>query len=249
MLILALDTTTQTASVALYDPTATPSLRAVRSERVTTHSDRLLALIDELFVSLGARPSDLAAVACASGPGSFTGLRIGLSTAKGLCLALGCPLVLVPSLEALAARGQGRVWALLDAHKGELYAAEYDVDAGGPIARGEEAVLTPEAVEELLARARQEGASAMPIGLIGDGLDRYPQLQALPGVARVDAHGSPRAEEVALLGARRLAAGLVSPLGPAVPRYVRPSEAELLEAQRAQQAARAARAEVSPRRS
>ena len=121
MRILALDTATLTASVAVL---AGDDIAAAADGRADTHSERLLPLIDEVLRQAGLAPASLDAIACGAGPGSFTGLRIGLATAKGLCFALHKPLVLVSSLEALAFAARGRdVLALLDAKKREVYAA------------------------------------------------------------------------------------------------------------------------------
>ena len=96
----------------------------------------LLVMVDEALARSGRCAADLDAVACGAGPGSFTGLRIGLATAKGLCFALGKPLVMVSSLAALAARApDGRVCATIDAYKGEVYAGLFVVTGGVPVAR------------------------------------------------------------------------------------------------------------------
>src|SRR5678815_4486507 len=120
MKILALDTSTLTAGVAAWEE---GRVLAERRSRVTTHSDALLAMIDEVLREAGWTPQTADGVACTAGPGSFTGLRIGLATAKGLCFAAGKPLLCIPSLEALAARApDGRIAAVMDAHKQEVYA-------------------------------------------------------------------------------------------------------------------------------
>ncbi len=98
--ILALDTATRHASVALCEDR---QLVAESEQEVTTHSERLLSLVDDVLHRGGLTLSDLDGVVCGQGPGSFTGLRIGLSTAKGLCLATGKPLVCLSSLLPLAA--------------------------------------------------------------------------------------------------------------------------------------------------
>src|SRR5512146_871649 len=151
MKILAIDTSTLTAGIGLLD-----GERLIeRRERVTTHSERLLPNIDEVMREAGLAPRDLDAIACAAGPGSFTGLRIGLATAKGLCFAAGKPLVMVSSLAALAARApDGRCCATIDAFKNEVYAARFEVQGGVPALDGEERVLPPAAlIEELTAHA------------------------------------------------------------------------------------------------
>lgn len=101
MKLLALDTSTALCGVAVWDTVSGSA--AARREQVTTHSERLLQLISECLAELGLRPAELDGVACGAGPGSFTGLRIGAATAKGLCFALARPLRMVSSLEVMAA--------------------------------------------------------------------------------------------------------------------------------------------------
>lgn len=101
MKLLALDTSTALCGVAVWDTVSGSA--AARREQVTTHSERLLQLIEGCLAELGLRPADLDGVACGAGPGSFTGLRIGAATAKGLCFALSRPLRMVSSLEVMAA--------------------------------------------------------------------------------------------------------------------------------------------------
>jgi len=229
MRLLALDTATLHASVAALDG---DRLVATRAERVTTHSDRLLTLVSETLADAGWSARDVEAVACGAGPGSFTGLRIGLATAKGLCLAYGRPLVLVSSLAALAARARGRgaTLAVLDAHKGELYAGAFTVDEQGlPIPTGDEETITPAA---LVARLQARGGAALAV--VGDGLVRAPELLSVPGVTRVDDDPAPHAADVALLARVRLLRGESDSLVEATPRYIRPSEAELMKARKAE---------------
>jgi tRNA threonylcarbamoyladenosine biosynthesis protein TsaB len=123
--ILALDTATEVLAIAVEDGSARASL-ALR--RGLQHSPALLPLADRLLAELGLGARDLDLVVCATGPGSFTGIRIGLATAKGISLATGCPLVGVSTLDSLALpwRGfPGDVWSVIDARKGRWYAAGY----------------------------------------------------------------------------------------------------------------------------
>lgn len=214
MLLLSVDTSTLHAGVALWrDGRALAERRRV----VTTHSDALLTMIDELFAEAGVAPADLDAIACGAGPGSFTGLRIGLATAKGLCFALGKPLLLVSSLAALAARApDGRVLAAIDAFKGEVYAGLYRVTGGVPARDGDEAVLPP---AELLPALDEVDA------VVGSGALRYRELAA----RLLDEEPGPRPADVARLAALRAARGDYDDLASAAPAYLRPSEAELFK--------------------
>lgn len=229
-MILALDTSTLQAGVALVDERGAKV--AARTARVTTHSERLLALVREVLDEAGLRAAALDAIACGAGPGSFTGLRIGLATAKGLCLATGRPLVLVSSLGALALRAPGGALAVaaIDAFKGEVYAGFYRRGEGALLhAEEKEAVLAPDRLAALLAQRAALGpagpSARSPIHLIGDVLSAWPQL-AVPGVDTAD-RGPPDAADVGRLAALRLARGEHDDLAASVPSYIRASEAEI----------------------
>jgi tRNA threonylcarbamoyladenosine biosynthesis protein TsaB len=230
MLILGIDTSTLQSGVALVEGDG--RVRAVRRARVTTHSEGLLVLVEEVLAEAQVAAPALEAIACTGGPGSFTGLRIGLSTAKGLCLALGRPLVLVSSLQALAARAPSGVTAVacLDALKGEVYAGVYRVGAPGeePVLVGAEEVLAPERVAERLAALAVDGL----VHLLGDAVVRWPVLR-VPGVIADDT-GAPDPVDLARLGALLRARGHADDLAAAAPRYIRPSEAEIMAARRSE---------------
>jgi tRNA threonylcarbamoyladenosine biosynthesis protein TsaB len=222
MKLLALDTSTLIAGVCVL---IDGQVAAEARERVTTHSERLMVLVDGALRQAGLAPGDLDAVACGAGPGSFTGLRIGLATAKGLCYALSRPLVLISSLEALAARvTDGRVAAVLDAHKSEVYAALYDAKEGVLSPLGEESVLSPIALASVLA-------DHAPLFAVGDGLLRYPEL-LVAGVTALE-DGAPRPADLARLAAARLGRGEVTELAHSGPRYIRASEAEIAKSKQA----------------
>lgn len=222
-LLLALDTATRRASVALCRGA---TLLAEGAREVTTHSEGLMPLIDEILTRAAVAPRELDALVCGRGPGSFTGLRIGMATAKGLCLAADLPLVCVSSLLplALAVReargGEPLVLTLLDARRGEVYGARYR----GAVLEGEERVLPPGEVA-LLA------AGDEPLLLAGDGAlaHRDALLEALGPLAALAPEGCHQIEARHLCpeGVRRLAAGQTDDLGRAVPVYIRPSDAKL----------------------
>jgi tRNA threonylcarbamoyladenosine biosynthesis protein TsaB len=214
--ILALDTSTLTSSAALWDADAGVLVAEATSE-VTTHSETLLPMIDAVVKRAGLAPRALAAVACGAGPGSFTGLRIGVATAKGLCYALGCPLIMVSSLAAVAAAAGdvGLLAVVLDAKKGQLFAGVFRT--GTEVAAvGGEAVVPPSGL--VAAVAARAGGAALRVA--GDGLTVAPEVcRALgPAVPGLEAE-RPHAREVARLAARRLAAGQTDALATAEPRY------------------------------
>jgi tRNA threonylcarbamoyladenosine biosynthesis protein TsaB len=193
----------------------------------TTHSQRLLRQLERIREDVGIEWRELAGLAVSMGPGSFTGLRIGLSVAKGLALAVNLPLLGVSTLDGLArqvvAPPGTRVCALLDARKQEVYAAFYECDGNGlPLRTGFDLVLRPEQLAEQLAG---------PIILVGDGAVAYREIfRNRLGAAAIFAPPAshfPRAASIGLLGEELLARGeLLDPVA-SVPIYVRASEAEI----------------------
>ena len=129
MIVLALDTATRAPSVAVVDGETVLAESSLAPGE--THSRTLLPLVKTLLDGAGLTFPELDLLAVGTGPGSFTGLRIGLAAAKGLAWAAGKPLVGVPTLDALAlawSGGEETVCTLIDARKGQLYAALYDLD-------------------------------------------------------------------------------------------------------------------------
>ncbi len=132
MLILGIETATWLGSIALVTESEVIAEYTLNIRR--THSERLMGMIARLLSDTDVALGNLDGIAVSIGPGSFTGLRIGLSTAKGLCFANDLSLTPVPTLEAMASRLCFSRWAvcpLLDARKQEVYAACYDVSDGG----------------------------------------------------------------------------------------------------------------------
>ena len=121
-LILTLDTGSPQVSVALGEGSR---LLAERSVEIDRSSGRLLEMIAEVLDEAGAKPADLGGVLALQGPGSFTGLRIGLATALGLHQALGVPATAISTLRVLAAREEGTVVAAVDALRGEWSAQAF----------------------------------------------------------------------------------------------------------------------------
>jgi tRNA threonylcarbamoyladenosine biosynthesis protein TsaB len=188
-----------------------------------SHVTSLPGLIERVLARAGLGIGDVEGLAISIGPGSFTGLRIGLGLAKGLAFAGGLPLATVPTLEALAAVAGAepgrRVCAALDARKREVYAALFDVEANGePLRRSRDMALAPDAL-----------AAELPAGtvLVGDAAAAYPDVLGPGLVVRPFETHHPRGGTIARLGARRLAAGEAVDVGAAEPVYVRRSEAEL----------------------
>lgn len=225
MLILAVDTATSVSSVALA--TADRLLGEVKTDLPRTHSQRLLPLVDSLLAETGTAPGEIDLLAVARGPGSFTGLRIGIATVKGLALALDRPVVGISTLEALAhGFGAGLVCPVLNARLGQVYGALFRV---GETPRPR--CLLPEqaiGVPDLLARL---GEYSEPIWFCGDGADLvFPlarQVLTQPRPAPLHLAGS-RAGALADLARHSES----SPADDLAPLYLRDPQAEVLRRQR-----------------
>jgi tRNA threonylcarbamoyladenosine biosynthesis protein TsaB len=241
VLVAALDTATLALSCALVDLVSgkPPALRCERTEHAATkaagglggHAGRLPAALRDLLVAEGLKLPDVEGYAVGLGPGSFTGLRIGLATWKGLAYANRRPLAGVSTLAAMAlaaapdAEDGALLVPLLDARKGEVYAGFYRAAGAGLTAVAPEAALPPAALAERLA--------ALPGGdrarAFGQGWAAYEAVLAA-GVARLDTPVlSPPALAVAALAEQAL---LARPFDAQAvfalePHYVRASEAEL----------------------
>jgi tRNA threonylcarbamoyladenosine biosynthesis protein TsaB len=227
MRVLGIDTSTLIASVAVVeDDDDAPRVLASADGDTASHSADLLDLVDRVLRSAGLASADLDAIAVGAGPGSFTGLRIGMATAKGLAFASGKPLWVVSSLAALAhdylsvnPDHTGAVAAVLDARRQEIFAGLFERGPTGVAARGAERVLAPAALAQHLIEEGVGGAV-----LVGDGLDAYPSELSGVAPAPQQARRTPSGAAVAILAVRgdrrdALAAG--------TPVYIRPSEAEV----------------------
>lgn len=164
--LLALDTATQDAALAVG---ASPcAVQGVRPDPGQRHGRNLIPAVDDLLRAAGLTPRELGGIAVGLGPGSYTGLRIGVTAAKTLAYALGIPLVGLDSLEVLARNAPGdvlRVAVIGDAQRGELYAAEFGREtAGAPLVR-----LAPTRIEPQDRWLANLSAGSF---VLGPGLDR-----------------------------------------------------------------------------
>ena len=198
MKLLLIETATQVCSVAIANEQGLLAER--RSTAPNAHSSQLSPFIGELMEN----PSELSAVCVSAGPGSYTGLRIGVSTAKGFCYALDIPLLSVPTLESMAAQyfvdhpdSQGLVCPMIDARRMECYTAFY-----GPAGevRGTQAdIIDPGIYDEYLDKGS--------VTFIGDGAAKcFPLLSSHPN-ARLDETFSISARGLLPVALRKLAAG------------------------------------------
>lgn len=220
MKILALDTSLNACSVALVD-TATGGVFAHESEAMARgHAEALMPMVSRAMAASGLNFSDLDRIAVTVGPGTFTGIRVGLSAARGLALASGKPLIGIGTLEAhgagLAASAHapdGSFAIVLDARRGEVYAQAFDA-AGGPIT--EPCALAPED-----AARRLDG---MVSSLHGSGAALIGQAAESIGLAAQPAHDLPPGPDPSAIA--RLAATRPEANEPVSPLYLRPPDAK-----------------------
>ena len=224
MLILAFETSAKAASVALTEDGKL--LGESYQNTGLTHSQTLMAMAQDLLKQCGKGMRELGAVAVAEGPGSFTGVRIGVAAAKGLSWGAELPCYGVSTLEAMAQTlgvYQGYVCACMDARRAQVYNALFYVNQGVLERRsGDRAISLAELGEELKAL---EG----PIFLVGDGSNlTYKTLAgAVPNLVLPPEHRMhQRAVGVALLAEKKHAAGEPGDGNALMPNYLRLSQAE-----------------------
>ena len=225
-LILAIETATGCGSVALTRGGIRDGwvLAENTLQPEITHSRRLLGAIDAMMQAAGIDWQNLDAVAVSRGPGSFTGLRIGMAAAQGIALAASVPLIGVPTLDGMAAAGLAvgqQVCWVLDARKNQVYAAFYRYGVGcDPVRTSSYMVVSPEA----LLRSINE-----PTLLAGPGVRVCQSWCAGHKMVRTLPSGPlhPRAALIGFCAAGILAEGGGDGEADSVPLYVRASEAEL----------------------
>ncbi|GEA14085.1 MAG: tRNA threonylcarbamoyladenosine biosynthesis protein TsaB [Moorella sp. (in: firmicutes)] len=224
MLVLGLDSATQVAGVALIDGDRLVAELFFNTRK--NHSQRLLPMIAALLREAGVKLADLDGLAVALGPGSFTGLRIGLATVKGLAHAARKPVAGIPTLDGLAWNAwevPGLVCPVLYARRQEVYTALYRWQ------EGELCRLTPYQAVDPCLLVESLKSYTMPVYFLGDGVAPYrevwqqlgPRARFLPSTSAL-----PRAAQIARLGRERLLAGQADNLFQLKPLYLRPSPAE-----------------------
>ncbi len=224
MLILAFETTAKAGSVALLED---GKLLAESYQNTgLTHSQTLMVMAEDMLKAAGKTVADLTAVAVAEGPGSFTGVRIGVAAAKGLAWGAELPCFGVSTLESMAlslGAWQGYVCPVMDARRSQVYNALFYVNQGKLERRCEDRAI---ALSDLAAELKTlEG----PIFLVGDGSnltcntlkDTIPNL-VLPPEHRLHQ----RASGFALAAAEKIAAGVCGDAAALTPNYLRLSQAE-----------------------
>lgn len=225
MKIIAIDSSSNVASVAIIEGDITVAEYSTNFK--LTHSQTLLPMIDEIVSRTNTDLKTVDAIAISEGPGSFTGLRIGSATGKGLALALDIPVVNVPTLMALAANfipANALVCPIMDARRDQVYTAIYRVGDGVPETVMED---TPLSIEELIEKLNELGESVI---FTGDGIVRFKDtIDEKLKVEKIFAgcqNNRQRAASVGYIGMKLLEMGKQISGDDHVPNYLRLSQAE-----------------------
>ncbi len=236
MKILAIDTSGLVCTVAVVEDDKLLSEFSIQHK--ITHSELLLPMLEQIKERISLDMGTIDAVAISAGPGSFTGLRIGAATAKGLCLALDKPLVAVPTLDALAYNMYGSdnvICPMMDARRSQVYTGIYtfipekENEQQKEISYNMKTVLNQSAisVEEIAEKLNEIGKTAV---LLGDGIPVY--RDKLEELLKIDyviapAHANrQRAAALAVLGSDYFRKGKIADTDSFAPEYLRVSQAE-----------------------
>ena len=224
MLILAFETSAKAASVALFD--GQKLLGESYQNTGLTHSQTLMVMAEDVLKQCGKTAADVTAVAVAEGPGSFTGVRIGVAAAKGFAWGAQLPCYGISTLEAMAETlgiYQGYICPVMDARRAQVYNALFYVNHGA-ISR-----VTPDRAISLTDLGAELKNLSEPVFLVGDGsnLCYNTLLGEVPGLILPPEHRMhQRAVGVALLAAKRAAQGIAPGGAELIPNYLRLSQAE-----------------------
>lgn len=225
MKILGIDSSGLVASVAVVEDSVLLAEYTVNYKK--THSQTLLPMLDEIAEMIQLELDSLDAIAVAAGPGSFTGLRIGSATAKGLGFALDKPLISIPTVEGLAYNLYGTdklICPLMDARRNQVYTGIYEF-AGGKMRTLEAQMAVP--VQEIIDRLNRRGREVV---FLGDGVPVYRTLleqeMKVPYLFAPAHVNRQRASAVAALAEEYFAEGLTESADEHRPDYLRLSQAE-----------------------
>ena len=234
MKILGIDSSGLVASAAVVADDSLVAEFTVNNKQ--THSQTLLPMIDKVVEMSGIELSELDGIAVAAGPGSFTGLRIGSSTAKGMALVLNKPIIPVPTLEGLAYRAalaEGVICPLMDARRNQVYTGIYQMQDGRL------SCLKEQTAEDILEVACSLNKLGHKVTLLGDGVPVHKAVleeKLMVSYQIAPSHlNRQSAAAVAALGAVYLAEGKIETAAAHKPVYLRQSQAERERAMRLQQ--------------
>ena len=225
MKILGLDSSGLVASVAIVEDDNLCGVYTVNYKK--THSQTLLPMLDEVAKMIELDMSSIDAIAIAGGPGSFTGLRIGSATAKGLGLALNKPVINVPTVDALAYNLVGHrdlICPLMDARRNQAYTGLYSFDGNEMTVVKEQCAV---AIEEIVAAVNEQGRSVV---FLGDGVPVFSSYISehckVPYIFALAHMNKQNAAAVAALGIRYMKEGRMETAAEHKPEYLRLSQAE-----------------------
>jgi tRNA threonylcarbamoyladenosine biosynthesis protein TsaB len=221
MVVLGIETATSVCAAAVLGEAGTVHEAVLDGQYI--HSEKLLGLIDEVLQSSAIAASDVHGIAVSIGPGSFTGLRIGLSVAKGLAYALDKPLVAVPTLQALAQAAADRgmvadgrkVLATIDARRDEVYCQLFSTAEG--------VLRTMWDAKDMRVSEVLKAIEELEVVTVGDGAGKLSALHRNQGNVKILSPEQSRcsAASVAKIGAELLAHGQVADIAQVEPLYVK----------------------------
>ena len=224
MRILAIESSSLVASVAIVEDGVT--LAEYTANFKMTHSQTLLPMIDSMVSLFGIDLSTIDAIAVSGGPGSFTGLRIGSATAKGLGLALDKPLIHVPTLDGTAYNlygAKGLICPIMDARRNQVYTGIYRFEQEFEVVMEQDAMDMGELIEKLNGMGER-------VIFLGDGVPvhekKIRELMTMPFDLAPAHMNRQRAASVAALGAVYFAEGKIETAAEHGPDYLRKSQAE-----------------------
>jgi tRNA threonylcarbamoyladenosine biosynthesis protein TsaB len=238
--ILGVDTATPRASVALVEDGALlgeevyggteDAAHGAASQPRKNHAEIILPLIHSVLANAHMTVADLSGIAVSIGPGSFTGLRIGLATAKGIAYGWGLPAVGISTLLATGATAlafDGTICVLLDARKSEVYLGFFRREGKTISAVSDESVTSISSAVDLMRKYTSNGSSLLAIGEGAKAYERFLIDSLGASLTLAPSENLPSvASQVALLAQERIGVGSVDDLGALAPVYLRRSEAE-----------------------
>ena len=229
MKILGVESSGMVGSVAVVEDGITKAEYTINNKK--THSQTLLPMLEDVSKMLGEDLSDVDAIAVSAGPGSFTGLRIGSASAKGLAMAWNKPIVAIPTVDGLAYNMWGHdrlVCPIMDARRGQTYTGLYEfVSDGEGYLMNAVVEQCAVAIEEIVAKINAIGK---PVTFLGDGVPVF--KEKIAEICKVEVSFAPafanrqRAAVVATLGEIYFKEGKVQTATEHAPDYLRLSQAE-----------------------
>ncbi|MDK2968235.1 MULTISPECIES: tRNA (adenosine(37)-N6)-threonylcarbamoyltransferase complex dimerization subunit type 1 TsaB [Lacrimispora] len=224
MNLLGIESSSLVASVALLTDDILTAEYTVNFKK--THSQTLLPMLDEIVTMTGIRLEDIDAIAVSAGPGSFTGLRIGSATGKGLGLALKKPLVSVPTIDAMAFEFYGSasiICPIMDARRNQVYTGIYDNRKGFSVIKESCAMDIRELIEELNSMGQSVIFSGDGVPVCKESIEEFMKVPFEFAPAHLNRQ---RAGAVAAYGARLFSQGKTVTAAEHAPDYLRKPQAE-----------------------